>query len=113
MTNYDSGDIVLVQYPFTDLTASKRRPAVILSPRNYVARFGDVVVMPLTSQPDPDTSLALSQWRAAGLVKPTWVKPILGTLTTSLIAKRLGKLVNVDEPCVRTALAVLLESRWR
>ena len=112
MTSYDVGDILLVRFPFTDLTTSKNRPAVILSPQSYMTRFGDIVLMPLTSQPDSDASLALSQWRAAGLLKPTWVKPIIGTLTTRLINKRLGKLVDVDEPCVRAALAVLLESRW-
>jgi mRNA interferase MazF len=91
MTSYDAGDIVLVHYPFTDLTTSKKRPAVILSPRIYTDRFGDVVVMPLTSQPDPDPKLALSQWRAAGLLKPTWIKPIIGTLSTGLIERGLGK----------------------
>ncbi|MEX2171203.1 MAG: type II toxin-antitoxin system PemK/MazF family toxin [Pirellulales bacterium] len=112
MTSYDAGDIVLVRFPFTDLTTSKKRPAVILSPQNYLVRFGDMVLMPLTSQPEPDAALALSQWRVAGLLKPTWVKPIIGTLTTGLIEKLLGKLANVDEPCVRAALAILLGPRW-
>jgi mRNA interferase MazF len=61
MTSYDAGDVVLVRYPFTDLSTSKRRPAVILSPRSYSDRFDDVVVMPLTSRSEPDMSLALSQ----------------------------------------------------
>ena len=112
MTNYDAGDIVLVRYPFTDLTTSKKRPAVILSPRTYTDRFGDLVVMPLTSRPEQDASLALSQWRAAGLLKPSWVKPIIGTLTTGLVEKHLGQLSNADEQCIRAALAILLEGRW-
>jgi mRNA interferase MazF len=82
MTSYDAGEIVLVRYPFTDLTTSKKRPAVILSPRAYSAQFGDFVLMPLTSQADADSSLALSEWRAAGLLKSSWVKPIVGTLAT-------------------------------
>jgi mRNA interferase MazF len=112
MTSYDAGEIVLVRYPFTDLTTSKKRPAVILSPRTYTARFGDLALMPLTSQADADSTLALSEWRAAGLRKPTWVKPIIGTLTTRLIERRLGQLVDADHQCVRAAPAILLEARW-
>jgi len=112
MTSFDAGDIVLVRYPFTDLSTSKKRPAVILSPRTYADRFGDVVLMPLTSQPDADTSLAITQWRVAGLLKPSWVKPIIGTLATRLVEKHLGKVAATDEQCIRAALAVLLEARW-
>jgi mRNA interferase MazF len=112
MTSFDAGDIVLVRYPFTDLTTSKKRPAVILSPRIYADRFGDVVAMPLTSRREPEPPLALSQWRAAGLLKPTWAKPIIGTLSTRLIEKQIGKLSAADVPCIRAALAILLEAQW-
>jgi len=112
MTSYDAGDIVLVRFPFTDLTTSKKRPAVILSSRTYTDRFGDVVLMPLTSQAEADTSLALSEWRAAGLLKRSWAKPIIGTLTTRQIEKHLGKLATSDESSIRAALAILLDQRW-
>ncbi|MCC6491959.1 MAG: type II toxin-antitoxin system PemK/MazF family toxin [Pirellulales bacterium] len=50
MTNFEAGDIVLVLYPFTDLSKTKKRPAVRLSSSDYSKRFNDVVIMPLTSQ---------------------------------------------------------------
>ena len=112
MTSYDSGAVVLVRYPFTDLTTSKKRPAVIPSPQSYTARFGDVVLMPLTSQTEAESTLAISEWRTAGLRKPTCVKPIIGTLTTRLIERHLGRLANVDQRCVKVALAILLDDRW-
>ena len=35
MTDYKFGDIVLVPFPFTDQTTTKRRPAVIVSSNGY------------------------------------------------------------------------------
>jgi mRNA interferase MazF len=112
MTSCDSGDVVLVHYPFTDLSTLKRRPAVILSPTDYIDRFGDVTLMPLTSQPESNAALALSQWRGAGLIKPSWIKPIIGTLSIRLVQKRLGKLADADVSCVRAALAMMIAKPW-
>jgi len=39
------GDIVLVPFPFTDQTAAKRRPAVVISAEGYNARHPDVILM--------------------------------------------------------------------
>ena len=44
------GDIVLVPFPFTSQTASKRRPAVVVSSRAYNLARPDVLVMAVTSQ---------------------------------------------------------------
>lgn len=112
MTECETGDIVLVWFPFTDLATTKKRPAVVLSPRAYADRLGDIVLMPLTSQIEQDASLALSHWKASGLAKPTWVKPIIGTISMRLIERRLGRLTDADEPCVHAALATLLADRW-
>ena len=35
MTTYNKGDIVLVPFPFSDQTATKKRPAVIISSDRY------------------------------------------------------------------------------
>lgn len=69
--------------------------------------------MALTSQEQNDPTLALSQWRAAGLPKQTWVKPLIGTLSVDLIERRLGSIDPRDHPCVRAAFAILLASEWR
>jgi mRNA interferase MazF len=44
-------DIVLVPFPFTDLSASKKRPALIISPDEYNAGF-DVIIAFITSNMD-------------------------------------------------------------
>jgi mRNA interferase MazF len=112
MTSYDAGDIVLVRYPFTDLSTLKKRPAVVISPRSYSERFGDLVLMPLTSRPEADAVLEVKEWQRARLLKPSWVKPIVGTLALQLIEKSLGKLVEADYGCVQTALAKLMGDCW-
>lgn len=104
MTRYKPGDIVLVHFPFTDLSSSKKRPALVLSPSRFTARQGDVVVLAMTSQPQSDNKLRLSHWRSAGLPKPTWLKPVIGTLAVTLIHRRLGRLHAADRPRVRLAV---------
>jgi mRNA interferase MazF len=47
---FEFGDVVLVPFAFTSQTASKRRPAVIVSSRAYNDAKLDVVVMAITSQ---------------------------------------------------------------
>ncbi len=44
------GEIVLVPFPFTDLSSSKRRPALVISPDAFNDQMQDVIVAALTSQ---------------------------------------------------------------
>jgi mRNA interferase MazF len=37
MTAYERGDIVLVPFPFSDQTTTKKRPAVVISSSRYNA----------------------------------------------------------------------------
>lgn len=43
------GDIVLVRFPFTDLTGFKKRPAIIIS-NGQVHRSGDCIIVQLTTR---------------------------------------------------------------
>jgi len=45
------GDILLVPVPFTDLSAHKQRPVVVVSNDAYNRQTTDVVVVALTSNP--------------------------------------------------------------
>ena len=108
MTISDSLAVVLIRFPFTDLTSAKKRPAVIVSPWQYSERYGDVVIIPLTSVNQNDDSLRLAQWKDAGLLKETWVKPLLATVSKSLITRQLGRLHERDMRCVRSSLKQML-----
>jgi len=45
------GDIVLVPVPFTDLSAQKRRPVIVISTNQYNQQNADVIVVAMTSRP--------------------------------------------------------------
>jgi mRNA interferase MazF len=49
-TSFSQGDVVLVPFPFTDLTAIKQRPALVLSPDRLNQKRPDLVVAAITSQ---------------------------------------------------------------
>jgi|RifCSP13_1_1023834.scaffolds.fasta_scaffold71694_1 mRNA interferase MazF len=46
---FEAGDIVLVPFPFTDLTAAKRRPVLVLSRREINERSQDFIACGITS----------------------------------------------------------------
>lgn len=48
-TLYEQGDIVIVPFPFTDLSATKQRPVLILSKKEYNATVEDVITCGITS----------------------------------------------------------------
>lgn len=49
-TPYKRGDIVLVSFPFTDLSSVKRRPALVISPDVLNRRNQDLILAAITSQ---------------------------------------------------------------
>jgi mRNA interferase MazF len=80
---FEFGDVVLVPLPFTSQIASKKRPAVVVSPQTYNESKPDVVVMAITSQLRATAVLGevwVEEWEVAGLLKPSAIKPVFATL---------------------------------
>ena len=98
MTTYKRGEVVLLPFPYTDQSGSKRRPALILSTTAYNTRRADIIVAPITSNltsGQADDTL-LTDWASAGLMKPSVVKGILGTVEQTLVVRRLGTVSTAD-----------------
>jgi len=95
MPSYSKHDIVLVRYPFSDLSSSKVRPAVMVSSPHPSQ---DILVTPLTSKIGSllEGEFALSEWSAAGLNVATAVKRGVYTVHERLVRKGIGKLADVD-----------------
>ena len=111
-TGYSFGDVVLVPFPFTDQSASKKRPAVVVSSDGYHQRRPDVIVMAVTSQIlRPAGALGevlIADWQGAGLPKASLLKPVLATIEQGLILRKLGALQGSDIQSVRSALRQIL-----
>ncbi|PIW85461.1 MAG: hypothetical protein COZ95_04435 [Nitrospirae bacterium CG_4_8_14_3_um_filter_50_41] len=50
MTIYKRGDVVLVPFPFSDQTATKKRPAIVISSSAYNEVSQDTVILAVTSR---------------------------------------------------------------
>ena len=65
---YEFGEVVLVRFPFTSQTASKQRPAVVISNMAYSIARPDAVIMAITSQlhsPSSWGEVRIGEWQAA------------------------------------------------
>jgi mRNA interferase MazF len=111
MTICEPGDIVLVRFPFTDLTSAKKRPAVVISPPEFPLRHGDFLVIALTSQPQK-SAIEVHRWSESGLPRKTWLKPILATLSQDVIQRKLGQLHRDDFPGVMQTLSVMIAGEF-
>jgi mRNA interferase MazF len=91
--NYSTGDVVLVPIPFTDLTARKVRPAVVIgqSPRS-----DDLFLVPISSQ-TLNTEMPLRDWRESGLNVACGIKAQFATIEARIVIKRVGRLSNRDK----------------
>lgn len=109
-TSFDFGDVVLVPFPFTNQTASKKRPAVVVSSHTLHQESIDIVIIAVTTQPRATSSLEVSiaDWNAAGLLRPSVIKPVLATVERSLVLRRLGKLSDPDRSALKKGLAAML-----
>ena len=46
---YEQGSIVLIQFPFTDYSSQKKRPALVISPDWFNETYKDVILCAITS----------------------------------------------------------------
>jgi mRNA interferase MazF len=96
-----AGEFWLADIPFTDGSASKRRPVLVL----WVDGLDVVVVVVTSAVPRSPTDVALADWKAAGLRVPSTVGlSRLDCLEQSLLIRRLGVISSAD--------ATILKAVW-
>ncbi|HXR06701.1 MAG TPA: type II toxin-antitoxin system PemK/MazF family toxin [Candidatus Acidoferrum sp.] len=108
MTSFKRGDVILVYFPFTDLSSTKQRPALVVSSDALNAASEDVLVVAISSQvPGRLTSeefmIPPGDLASCGLPKPSIVRLAkLASLHRQLVIKRIG---SMPEPVLRRILA--------
>jgi mRNA interferase MazF len=108
---FERGDLLLVPYPFSDLSASKRRPVLALTiPDSY----GDFIALQVTSRPKLEHTLALadSDLVHGALPVASFVRTDrIVTLNASLVVKVFGRVSErvlgeaVERFCARIGYA--------
>ena len=115
MTGVDTGDVVLLRFPFFSVHGHEQlqetaragsepeRVRRALRPHRGVA----------PDRAHAGCEFAFGSVAAGGSARaPTWVKPLIATLSASLIDTHLGKLAPEDAAPVATALNMLIDNRY-
>jgi mRNA interferase MazF len=107
-------DIVLIPVPFTDLTSTRRRPAIVVSNNNYNKATDDMVVVAMTSNPvNHPYSFVIQQADLASgkLNRPGKVRvDKIYTLSQSITVKIFGKVKETVLDTIRERLGDLVIS---
>ena len=108
MVASSAGEVVLVPFPFSDLSQSKVRPAVCLAE----ADRGDWILCQITSNPYGDplaVPLDTPDFSTGGLLVPSFARPgKLFTANVSLMLRSVGRLNTAALDRVLDAVVLLL-----
>lgn len=106
-----SFDIVLVPFPFTDLSTTKQRPCLILEAVRVDRLANLLIVAMMTSQVDGRTfphDVTVTDWQQAGLPKPTLIRLCKTvTIETKLVRRQLGTLTARDRQTAKASFRKL------
>lgn len=109
MARFSVGDVVLVRFPFSDLSQQKLRPALILAD----AGQGDFILCQITSQPYYDQraiKLEQNSFTSGQLIKTSYVRPArLFTANVGIMERSVAHLKpEVREGIVREIMKLML-----
>ena len=110
MGGFRAGLVVLVRFPFSDLSSSKLRPALVLAS----AGGTDWVLCQITSNPYSDPSavpLTAASFAEGGLPRESFARPgKVFTASESIVVRRAGILTTAAHRGVVEAVVRLLQA---
>ncbi len=106
MARFVKGDVVVIPFPFSDLSQSKRRPALVLAP----LEGEDVILCQITSKSIRDNyaiSLDDADFESGGLKQASNLRPNrLFTADTHIILYRVG---NIKKEKLNEVVKAIIE----
>jgi len=86
---FSQRDIVLIPFPYTDLTGTKQRPALIIS-NNELNKTEDRLCCLITSKPTKE-GIQIKKLDKGNLPFKSWIKPHrIFTISTKIIRKKMA-----------------------
>lgn len=113
MITCDFGDLVLVPFPFLDLSTKKRRPALVLSTVHPQKLPPFSIVAMVTSQLSGHLpgDCIVEDWKGADFLHPSKVRlSKIVSIENQLFFKKLGKLSQRDLRSCQKAFAEVFSS---
>lgn len=87
---YTQRDIILIPFPYSDLTGSKLRPALIIS-NEKINHSEDRICCLITSN-SPQDGISINSYEQGSLPFKSWIKPrCIFTIHEKIIKKKLCK----------------------
>ena len=98
MTVYNRGDVVLVGFVFSDESAKKLRPAVVISSAVYNRSREEIIVAAITSNVRRRLfgDHLIAAWKGAGLLFPSLVTGIFRTIKQSMVDRKVGSMPKTE-----------------
>ncbi|GHT62188.1 mRNA interferase PemK [Bacteroidia bacterium] len=108
MERFVKGDVVVIPFPFSDLSASKRRPALVLAD----FQGDDILLCQITSQSSNEkTALPLKSkdFVTGSLPSDSFIRPMrIFTADKALIIRKAGRISSdLTDKVIHTIIAVL------
>ena len=109
METFTAGSVVLIHFPFSDLSKTKLRPAVVLAS----LKFDDYILCQITSSAYTDTKSILltdTDFKQGTLSRESFARPSkLFTANREIISQKIGSLADQSLKKILLTLVKILE----
>jgi mRNA interferase MazF len=110
MIEFSRGDVVLINFIYSDESGVKLRPAVIVSSNGYHQGRKEAVIAAITSQIDRlfVGDYLVGDWKKAGLLFPSVATGIIRTIKQEMVSRKLGSMPVTDMQAINENLHSIL-----